>query len=75
MTAVKAPSGGIPTVPDATLKHTDPHAMQTTPHESSIERLSGALALCCAIAVFLAATFDLERDAPPAVGKVVQGTK
>jgi len=49
--------------------------MQTTHHESSIARLSGPLALCCAIAVFLAATFDLERDAPPAAGKVVQETK
>ena len=40
--------------------------------ESSSERLSGPLALCCAIAVFLAATFDLERDDAPAVAGVVQ---
>lgn len=41
-------------------------------NESSSERLSGPLALCCAIAVFLAATLDLERDAPPAVAKAAQ---
>ena len=34
-------------------------------HESRSERLSGPLALCCAIAVFLAAAFDV-RDMEPA---------
>jgi hypothetical protein len=33
--------------------------------ESRSERLSGPLALCCAIAVFLAAAFDM-RDMEPA---------
>jgi len=33
-------------------------------HESRIERLSGPLALCCAIAVFLAAAFDVKDMEP-----------
>ena len=33
-------------------------------HESRIERLSGPLALCCAIAVFLAAALDV-KDVEP----------
>jgi hypothetical protein len=34
-------------------------------HESRSELLSGPLALCCAIAVFLAAAFDV-KDMEPA---------
>jgi len=42
-------------------------------HESRTERLSGPLALCCAIAVFLAAAFDVTgAEAAPAVAGVVR---
>ena len=42
-------------------------------HESRIERLSGPLALCCAIAVFLAAALDVKDVEPvPAVAKIVR---
>ena len=41
-------------------------------HDSLGERLSGALALCCAIAVFLAAAFDVESERSPRVATVVQ---
>jgi hypothetical protein len=42
-------------------------------HESRTERLSGPLALCCAIAVFLAAEFDVTgAEAAPAVAGVVR---
>ena len=40
-------------------------------NESTSQRPSGALALCCAIAVFLAALFDAETDSPPAAAPIV----
>ena len=42
-------------------------------HESRSERLSGPLALCCAIAVFLAAALDVTDMVPaPAVATIVE---
>jgi hypothetical protein len=41
-------------------------------HDSSSERLSEPLALCCAIAVFLAAACDVEIERSPAVATIVQ---
>jgi len=43
-------------------------------HESRRERLSGPLALCCAIAVFLAAAFDVadKEPAAPAAATIVE---
>jgi len=42
-------------------------------HESRSERLSGPLALCCAIAVFLAVAFDAsDVDSAPTVAGVVR---
>jgi hypothetical protein len=41
-------------------------------HDSLSERLSGPLALCCAIAVFLAVAFDVEGESSPAVATIVQ---
>jgi hypothetical protein len=41
-------------------------------YESLSERLSGPLALCCAIAVLIAVAIDLESEFTPAVGTVVE---
>jgi hypothetical protein len=45
-----------------------------TKQDSMTELLFGPLALCCAIAVFLAAAFDLGPESPPALATIVQGT-
>jgi hypothetical protein len=41
--------------------------------DSLSERLSGPLALCCAIAVFLAAALDTRAERAPPVATIVQG--
>jgi hypothetical protein len=44
-------------------------------HPSWRERLTGPLALCCAIAVFIAAAFDLEAESSPAPATIVRAAK
>ena len=41
-------------------------------HDHPSGHLSGALALVCAIAVFLAAIVDVDRESAPEVATVVQ---